>query len=194
MISKAFAFCGFLSLALSALCAQAAPAMDDRLYDLGARICADVANGALDLPGAREAFDKVDAVSWERAEFCHCVGQEFGLNPAQKARMAASEGEAAGEALVQILRSNLRLCTPGQIVYGDLPTSKDDAWQCRQVIDGDRSFAGLEMTEVRAEMRALGKDREDICGCAAGYITAVEDLIDAYQMQMATGILRCLHQ
>lgn len=119
--------------------------------------------------------------------------------------MAAREGEAAGEALLQILLSNMRFCTPGQIVRANLLTSKDDAWQCRQVLDEDRSFTGLEISELRAEMSARGKDRAGICGCAAGYITAVEDLIYAKpptmappraadQMQMATGIARCLHQ
>ena len=201
---QSFAFAALLISHLAAAPALAAPKMDERLYDLGTRICVDIANGDLDVPGAQSYIDKIDAVDGERAEFCHCVGHEFGLNPAQKARMEISEGEAAADAMLEIILTNMNICSAGHLIYADLITTKDDAWQCRQVVDGDRKLRGLDLKTVQAAMKEYQMDREDVCGCAAGFITAMEDLIDAkpvgmempsasYQMQMATGIRLCAH-
>lgn len=202
IFAKVFAFPALLATLFATAPALAAPRMDERLYDLGSRICADIANGALEVPGAQSHIDNIDAVGGERSEFCHCVGEEFGLNPAQKARMEISEGEAAADAMLEILMTNMQICSAGHMAYGELITSKDDAWQCRQIVDGDRKMRGLDMKPVQAAMKEHGLDREDICTCAAGFITAMEDLIDAkplgmdmpsasYQMQMATGIRHC---
>ncbi|MFC0280426.1 hypothetical protein ACFOHK_01980 [Falsigemmobacter intermedius] len=183
--------------------AQAAPQMDTRLYDLGRDICGQIADGELPVPGTAELIERVDAFGWERSEFCHCVGEEFGLNPAQKARMAAEEGDGAAEALVEIIRSNMLLCQPGGRIYSDLHVTKDDYWQCGQVLDGAAPLPGFDLRATLREMRAAGRDREALCTCAAGWLTLVDDLIEvkppsaevripAYEMQLATGIRACI--
>jgi|GEM_PF-5614058 len=196
---------GFLTGLLMALAgaAQAAPPMDRQLYDLGRSICSQISDGDLPVPGTSELIGRVDAFGWDRAEFCHCVGEEFGLNPAQKARMAAEEGDGAAEALVEIIRSNMLICQPGGRFYGDMHVTKDDYWQCGQVLDGATKLPGLDLKATLREMRAANRDREALCTCAAGWLTLVDDLIEvkppsaevlipAYQMQLATGIRVCI--
>lgn len=193
-------------LALSAALSsgvQAAPQMDKGLYDLGSGICADIANGALSLPGTGGMIDRVDAHGWERSEFCHCVGSEFGLNPMQRARMQAAEGEAASAAMLMILQSNMSFCLPGERLYLDLITSKEDVYECRRLLDGELQPAGFDLSKARRLQKDGAHSTDRLCECAAGYLTSVEEftgpragadgaLTPDYEMQLATGVMHCL--
>lgn len=196
-----------LSLSLLTLGLVAAganpPQMNKGLYDLGSSICADIANGAMDFPAAKAPLERVDELNWERSEFCHCVGSEFGLNTAQQARMAATSEADMGEVMAEILTANLLICEPGERAYGYNPKEADDILQCEETLAGRRNLPGFDLKRFKTAMQDEARDPDGLCDCTAGYIATIESLIDvkppsaeqltpSYKMHLATGMQVCL--
>lgn len=192
-----------------------APAPDEHSvkqprYDLGQRICARVLEDDLiAIPGGgyRQA---VDDARWERAEYCHCVGEEFADDPGDRFGLMHATGEAEAKAMIAKIEDALHTCLPGSGNMADLADSgtedsddEDDARMCRIALEGGLVMPGFDATDVAERMRQSGQTAAQLCGCSAAGMASGREAFEAevaaagnpaiiYGSKLAGTINRCV--
>ncbi len=181
-----------ISSSLIALFLTFAPAQADDvrkgLYELGFDICAKSMGNEISFFDGDQFREAVDAVSWERSEFCHCVGDEYATTgDAELLKDMVDEifNDEDYFATNFTMHQNMTRCLPGQVkseaedsstVEPDTASTSDfdenDVRLCQLAFDGEFPVPSFRADETLAEMKKGKQSRSGVCTCAARHIAA----------------------
>lgn len=182
----------------------------EQRYALGTRICTKVMEEGLNGIDSDKYRSAVDSIKWERAEYCHCVGEEFADDPNDRFGLLTATGDATGEAMRAKIDDALHSCQPGVGDNADLAedetgddTADEDTRMCHMLLDDVISAPGFRADEVLATLKATRRSADDLCGCAAKKMPSDRQAFDtpeaegrspmiAYGGALAGAIEQCL--
>jgi hypothetical protein len=164
-------------------------------YDMGKRICAMVLDDELKPIDGAKYRGEVDAANWERAEYCHCVGEEFADDPKDRFGLMTATGDAEAKAMLAKIEDALQSCLPGAGNNADLATNDDpydsdamlpdyvpadtrlkidegDRHMCQMFLDDAPLIPGLTSETVNKRLMRTGQSAADLCTCSARKIAA----------------------
>lgn len=173
--------------------ASAQQSLRQNLYDLGRDTCSSAIAGEVDGVDGLSFVAAVDSANWERAEYCHCVGEEFqDLDSDDLASMTSGTAEG-NDHLAFIATMNMAICLPGaadlewdgEVADGDLAEwdveelpdedfayDEGDKDMCEMALDDAIMVPGFDREEILKGMAQVGQSRDDLCTCTARYFAA----------------------
>ena len=177
---------------LTALFLTFAPAQADDvrkgLYEISRDICAKSMAGEISFFDGDQFREAVDAVSWERSEFCHCVGDEYATTgDAELLKDMVDEifNDEDYFATNFTMHQNRTKCLPGQLKPdaddsaaaepGTASASdfdENDVRLCELAFDGEFPVPSFRADEALAKMKKGKQSRSEVCTCAARHIAA----------------------
>lgn len=192
---KAAMLVASLGLLISVHPAAAQQALRQNLYDLGRDTCSSAIDGEVDGVDGLGFVAVVDSANWERAEFCHCVAEEFqDLDSEDLASMTSGTSDG-DDHLAFVTTMNMAICLPGagdadiewdgEVEDGDLAEweveelpdedfayDEGDKQMCELALDDAIMVPGFDREDILAGMKRVGQSRDDLCTCAARYFAA----------------------
>ena len=189
---RPFALLAAIGILLTAQISQGQSVKEQR-YDLGKRICAMVLEGELEAIAGKPYRETIDRTLWDRAEYCHCVGEEFADDPTDRHGLLRATGDDEAHAMQAKIEDALQSCLPGSGNMADLAgtdyahpdedaddgESEADARLCEQAIEGGILLPGFDDDAVRVRMRASRQDRAMLCACSAKHMAVDPEAFDA---------------
>lgn len=185
-----------LGLLVSVQPTAAQQSLRQDLYDLGRDTCSSAIEGEVDGVDGLGFVAMVDSANWERAEYCHCVAEEFQDFDSDDLASMTSRTRDGDEHLAFITTMNMAICLPGQkddadmewdeeVEDGDLAEweveelpdedfayDEGDKQMCEMALDDAIMVPGFDREDILAGMGLAGQSRDDLCTCAARYFAA----------------------
>lgn len=200
-----------LSAALGPVSAARADSVADDLFHMGRDYCSIALVrqiGDFDSTPFRDAMRETGTAEWQ---LCGCVGEEFRTTGDDEMAAALKEEIAEGgdyAMLASFLRAGMSACKPGDgpgldlglseedlnmdilpaddsieaaLADNDFAADEGDIHACRLAFADDMLLPGFDPKEELSRLRAAGQSVDEVCRCAASYITS---LGEAFQKEV----------